>query len=963
MTLYTPSFNPSDFELRGYTNPYLTEKQKSEVQQVEGRVEENLDFIAQMLGWSGNDYWGNLPDTVSEKRQLLGGTYGVYNGFIVPKVYEVRNWNDTVVVERLPLLSPNKSSYIEYVLLGEDRYTIQNVSEEGDRYVVYLGPLPDSFYTQIANGVPLLVSAPEYRPAPFYRPSVGTSGDCAFTCSSEGSQLVLYPLYDTGRQFRYRFPTLFAGSTYYFDQPVYLSASDSLTLDVAPEYNADSGLWYLSVPENLSTNQIGFTAYLVWAYAGGSTTTPASLGVSVQTWTDPSDWGSESVLRNYKGAWNNKGGALPFNLVFDSLGVHGVNERNSVYLPEVVRTLSFDDLVDRVYSQRTPVSEHPPGTPAEGDLWWNNNTGALSVWSPAKTGCTGWVEIDYRVPPEQFPLGDLVYTDVTAFRVAAPTIPLGTRVTILDVTGLTLTDNVLGVSGTLGSPGALTLFQPPGSSYWTPIKFLYSTISDFERDCVFLPQGVPLLLSDSTGLSPVGSSYRVLNLPVTLGFDYAVTLEKYYNNTSWVVSSDSIIPYVADSSLFVSPTQGEMWWDYAVPTPELRSATVYYQGVWVGVNSVTPSAAPSPTFNPSVLQFLCNGTLLTPGVPYLDDNFFLVYTQDSLAGTYTFTYTPRNLEGQTQFPTVTLTDNLTTTYQSDVSPLVFSGLSYYLSPNVYDAETPLRLWKTQDLQVVDTVAHLTEDNYINPLRADLNSGPGLENWERYFVRLPLDYGRNESKWQKVLLTCQDFGYWGSTVDPERMECPPEDDTPVVYEELFLYDTSVSDYTYVYCESYLYSNVAYLNNTEPGDYRNAGVYPSFELEFDQFDEAQLVEYDPLHNRQANLKLAVGKGYGNWEGEYVNVNPCVPLSGFFTTDLLHGGVVPVAPPVWDASIYKFAPTCENEVSTYTVDANHYKVGYCYFVADASAAEEGFFDVQQRAAWRSPSPQSQSLYLLPR
>jgi hypothetical protein len=109
--------------------------------------------------------------------------------------------------------------------------------------------------------------------------------------------------------------------------------------------------------------------------------------------------------------------------------------------------------------------------------------------------------------------------------------------------------------------------------------------------------------------------------------------------------------------------------------------------------------------------------------------------------------------------------------------------------------------------------------------------------------------------------------------------------------------------------------------------------------------------------------MGKGYGNWKGSYVNVNPCIPLTGFFDTDLINQGIQPVAAPVWDASIYKFAPTCENLPATYNVDANHYKVGYAYFVADASAAEDGFFDIQQEAAWRDPDPQSQSLYLLPR
>jgi hypothetical protein len=302
-------------------------------------------------------------------------------------------------------------------------------------------------------------------------------------------------------------------------------------------------------------------------------------------------------------------------------------------------------------------------------------------------------------------------------------------------------------------------------------------------------------------------------------------------------------------------------------------------------------------------------------------------------------------------------------YQADISDLVFSGITYYMSPNVYNAESPLRLWKSQDLQVAETVSHLEEGNYINPFLADVNNGPGLENWERYFVRMPLDYGRDESVWQKVTLTCQNFAYWGSTANPEKMECPPEDDLPAIYEELFLYDQPVADYTYVYCEPYLYSNIAYADTAETGQFQNSGIFPTIDEPFDDFSEAQLVTYDPLHNRQADVTSPVGGGYGDWLGDYVNINPCIPLSGFFTTDLVEGGIEPVAPPVWDASIYKFAPTCENNAASYEVDANHYKIGYAYFVADASAAEDAFFDISKEASWRYPVDQPKTLYLTPR
>jgi hypothetical protein len=109
--------------------------------------------------------------------------------------------------------------------------------------------------------------------------------------------------------------------------------------------------------------------------------------------------------------------------------------------------------------------------------------------------------------------------------------------------------------------------------------------------------------------------------------------------------------------------------------------------------------------------------------------------------------------------------------------------------------------------------------------------------------------------------------------------------------------------------------------------------------------------------------VGEGYGDWLGQYVNINPCEPLTGFLETDLIYGGVTPVAAPTWDASIYKYAPTCQNDKASYSVDANHYKIGYCYFVADASAAEDAFFDITQEASWRYPVTQPKTLYLTPR
>ena len=965
MAQLNPTFNVSDFELRNYTSPWLTTTQSQEVADTEDRVNAQLNFLAQMLGWNGPNYWGDLATTVDQKRQLLGGTFGVYDSYIIPKIYEIRNWDNKIVIDRLQFVEPGRTTPVVRIAIGDLVYRLQSVEVEGDKYVISIGELSQEFFDLIAAGEPLRADIPTYRPAPFYRSSIRASGDYSFTCGYDGLDLVLYPAYDTKKQFPIKFPIIFAGSTYYFDQPVYVNfpVISAAAPDIAPSYDPDLEKWYVSIPATAVSAESGIEAVLVWPYAGTNKDTAVELEVKVQPWVDPSDWKSIRTLDNFRGVWGNKGGDLPFNFVFDALSIHGFDEKNSIYLQPVSKELSFNDIVNYVYYQRTTVSELAPGAAEIGDLWWNDVTGVLSVWLPSDSGCGSWVEIDYRQSPRQTPAPQVVYPDVSTFQSGSPSLAVGTIVRIDDISGLSVADNVIGVQGTLTSPGYLILHRDSNAPYWTPDEFGYANVTNFEADALLLPYKVPVKVFDSTGLGPSGSTYNVNNLSITISGDYEVLLMKYYTNETWEIYPDSILKYIAESALFGGPLQGEMWWDFSNPDPNTRAAALYYGSAWVGINTHPQGGPPAPTLDLGTVLFYCDGVLVDDGVSCVTDDYIFTYTSDSVNGKYNVTYTPRTFIGRVQLPTITISDSLTTTYRADITDLFFSGITYYMSPNVYDAETPLRLWKAQDLQVAETLEHLAENNFINPLLADLNNGPGPENWEKYFVRLPLDYGRNGDEWQKVALVCQDFAYWGSSVEPEAMRCPPEDDTPAIYEELFLYDQAVPDYTYVYSEPYLYSNIAYSNSVESGRYQNSGVFPASDVQFDEFNEGELIEYDPLHARQADVTSSVTQGYGDWLGEYVNINPCVPLTGFFTTDLLNRGIEPVTAPVWDASIYKFAPTCENAKASYNVDANHYKIGYAYFVADASAAEDTFFDVAQEAAWRYPVTQPKTLYLTPR
>jgi hypothetical protein len=1024
MTTQTPSFNPLQWELRGYTNPYLSPEQASQVDLVETRVSGQLDFISQMLGWSGNNYWSNLPETVSQKRQLLGGSFGVYNSFLVGEVYEVRGWDNTVVIEPLEGVGAGTR-----VFLGLYEYTVLTASEEEGRFVLGFADLTTNFLTDLQSNLPLLFDVPSARPEPFYRPTVGVSGDAAFLVKSVNGALELYPPYDTTYSLPYKFDNLFAGSTYYFDQAIFLSYSTAFAEDVPSLYDPNRKLWYLSVPDNLTATQTEPTAFLVWNYSDPTVQTNVVKQVTLRRWSDPSDWGKSGVLKNFTGTWGDKGGPLPFNFAFDSLGIHGYSERDSLFLAPVERSVDFDQLLNFVYAQRVTVSQYAPGVPVKGDLWWNDVTGTLSVWYEDFYDCSPWVEVDYRTSPTPPSDVSLTFLDVATFQVAAPTIAQGLVVKIEDTTGLDIADNVLGVQGFLAGGGSVTMYRQTSAVYWTCIEFTYPDEVSFDTDALLLPYKVPVNVADGTGISPSvtlstsltsgsptavmrspnrkvqvgmtvsgfnvpvgttvlsvignqitlssnatasgtnevlrffinGENYDVSNLSVTLTQNVTAVLTKLYSNTNWVISPDSLLKFIANTSLFV-PGDGEMWWDYSNPDWKTRAASISYQGTWVSVNYHPSGSLPPAALDYATLYVYCDGVLLSDGVSYSTEDYRFTYTVNPLTGKFDFSYSATSPNGKLNLPTVTISDILTTAYTQDISNLVFSGIQYYFSPNVFDSETPLRLWKDQALQVVDTLDRLAEQNYPNGLLADQNTGPGPDNWQRYFVRLPPAYSRNELNWQKTNLICQDFAYWGTSIEPELMSCPPEPLTPEIYEQLFLYGDEVGTDTYVYSEPYLFSDVGYFNFTQKGDYINSGVFPVFEVAFDEFTEGDLVDYDPLHNRQADTISKTGAGYGDWEGLYFNTDPCQVVTGFLVNDERDKVVTEVTPPVWDASIYKFPPTCSSEPSTFSADANNYKIGYAYFAADMGAAEDGFFDVQQEAAWRYPVNLPKTGYQVP-
>lgn len=88
----SPVFDKEQYELRGHLPTPMTEAQKNALNLVLSRVNGQLDWNAQLLGFNGTNYWGKripttdgsykwkgLPETVSEKRAVQTGAFGVYN--------------------------------------------------------------------------------------------------------------------------------------------------------------------------------------------------------------------------------------------------------------------------------------------------------------------------------------------------------------------------------------------------------------------------------------------------------------------------------------------------------------------------------------------------------------------------------------------------------------------------------------------------------------------------------------------------------------------------------------------------------------------------------------------------------------------------------------------------------------------------------------------------------------------
>ena len=87
-----PIFDIHEYELRGTKPPVYSKAQFEKLNTTLTRVNGQIDWTAQMLGFNGPNYWGEpnpkadgeydwkgLVETMNEKRQMQVGAFGIYN--------------------------------------------------------------------------------------------------------------------------------------------------------------------------------------------------------------------------------------------------------------------------------------------------------------------------------------------------------------------------------------------------------------------------------------------------------------------------------------------------------------------------------------------------------------------------------------------------------------------------------------------------------------------------------------------------------------------------------------------------------------------------------------------------------------------------------------------------------------------------------------------------------------------
>jgi len=901
-----PVFDINEYELRGLVPDVFSEEQKTLLNKTLARVNGQIDWTAQMLGYSGPSYWGRsnsdadgsynwvgLPETMNEKRQLQASTFGVFN-----KNLDYSQW-----------------------------------------------------------------------PAPFNRSEIKASGDAKIHVWTENSKLKLGPLGQAETIDFSHEAVFFSGASYVFDAEVEFSAKGK---------SDEEAFWSTTFFHNNQT----WTRLKVKGTGGFigislvNQEEPNELLVQISAWEDSSDWDYSSVTNQFIGVWGNKGGSLSFDAQFDSLDVHGFDERNGLSLNKVDRTLTLEYLLDQVGLEPTFWTPY-------ANTEFGIRVGGCDKVYPIPTLDPGVLYDNDRYDRNVDQVNDSFLTSA----VYDSGVPIPSDIT--DEGEYEKDDIVL-------KPLIRDDFE----------------FFECESDCNYSLKLFQTYSDDkSPGIGQIGFKYKPKE-------DYALIdfpcIEWEFDPSLDNGSLENTIVFPTKIGPWATANGGEFDKSSRCYIGVQQGAEACSEGVWCGFDDGEFDARTEP--NCEVIETGCaeadGGLFLISGAPNYDDcscieecclidqgiftvtlssynetadgGLFLLGTDcvthnngEYLAsadgfepdilfatcsldnGGFIYDSPPRTTadgkfydRGYIDCPECTL-ETEAPTIPCPIEPVavslksLFEGVSWTMKPSILNSKTPLRLWKSRPLTTIDEVegSELTQYNF---LVADENQGPDELGAHRHFARLPLEYPREGKFWNRTQAICNNQSYFSSPSQLSQTSVAPPISKPNVYSETY-FELRESSEIVIYEEDYLVStNRSDSFNVQEG-FEDTRV--TFESDKDSpFAFALIEQYTALDERTPHPD-------GEWRGSYYLTGTKAKKSGYLQKDLENQSLLSLEKelyPIYDMSTLKL-PDTEFPDNSDEASVKNYVVSYAYFVSDFSAADDPVFDPSKPHCWREETIES--------
>jgi len=267
--------------------------------------------------------------------------------------------------------------------------------------------------------------------------------------------------------------------------------------------------------------------------------------------------------------------------------------------------------------------------------------------------------------------------------------------------------------------------------------------------------------------------------------------------------------------------------------------------------------------------------------------------------------------------------------------IIFSSPAWRMRPSIINSKTPLRLWKSQVLNVQDLDS---PSAFKNGLAADHNTGPNPENSFRHFTRLPAEYARNSKFWNRTEASLSNLSSFSSTTKPISSLKDPLNIILPIYDDSYAVPIrNKKDSEIFYAEDYLCSGTSDLETDDQSGFLSSSITFEDGRKSKPFTAAAVTNYDAYELRVLNEDGSRSGFYLKWvEGPHL-------LTGHLQTDINSGALRYATRGelgLLDSSVYE-APNIDFPDGSSEAVFSNYVVSYAYFSADLSAADEPVFD----------------------